>query len=138
MDYREYNGLNWEDLVKAGYRRVSNKHRLIARIDREDWLTLMAQALKKAPADFYVPGAEKPAGNWCDWYRRCMSRDVLKIDASIIKQVPPSDWDNVGYVELIDGDPKIATDGKIRDTGGDVGQSSGAMHNWQEHRKADG
>lgn len=75
-------------LRNAGYVGVSNRHLLIARIDREDWLIVMATALRRAPADFYVPGAKEPAHNWADHYRRCFSGDKMPVTADIYRLMP--------------------------------------------------
>lgn len=89
-----------EELIARGYRKVSNKYGRLSRIDRPDWLHLLAVHLGRAPADFYVPGAEKPAGNWCDYYRRVLSKDKVDIDPQLARKAPSSDWDDIGYVEL--------------------------------------
>lgn len=85
-------------LAAQGYRRISNAHGMVARIDRPDWVDVLAKALHRAPADFYVPGESEPAGNWRDHYRRCYSKDEQKLDRVVAKLVPTSGHDNVGYV----------------------------------------
>lgn len=92
-----------------GYRRVSNRYNLVARIDRPDWLQFMAKSLHRAPADFYVPGEEHPAGNWCDYYRRVHSKDTLTLPRDEYLKVGGSSGDPIGYVERL---PQGAVDGR--------------------------
>jgi hypothetical protein len=86
------------ELAARGYRRVSNRHRLVSRIDRPDWVERLARVLQRAPADFYVPGEAIPAGNWCDHYRRCLSTDVIEVDVDTFRLIPGSGYDQVGYI----------------------------------------
>lgn len=85
-------------LIASGYRRVSNRYRLVARIDRPDWIDILARDLLRSPAEFYVPGAKEPAGMWADHYRRCFSRDTLTLDPDVFYQIPTSCHDPVGFV----------------------------------------
>lgn len=92
-------------LAARGYRRTSNRHRIISRIDRPDWLEKMARDLRRAPADFMVPGGSQPQPNWCDHYRRIYSRDKIEgVAEEVFRLIPGSDWDPIGYVG--DGGPK--------------------------------
>jgi hypothetical protein len=93
-------------LIVHGYRRTSWKHRQVSRIDRPDWVTVLARSLRRAPADFYVPGEDTPAGNWADHYRRVHSRDHLTVSAAVVALVPASTWDNVGYVEVMNDETR--------------------------------
>jgi hypothetical protein len=99
-DLREIvaNTVEADKLAKMGYRRTSHKHGLIARIDREDWLNVMATALHRAPADFYVPGEPNPSGSWCDYYRRCLSLDIRHVQPGVTKLIPGSSFDPCGYI----------------------------------------
>ena len=86
-------------LIAAGYRRTSNKYRMVSRIDRPDWLVVLAKELRRSPAEFYAPGEPDPAETWCDYYRRCLSRDTLeRVDPDVFKLIPGSGWDPVGYI----------------------------------------
>jgi hypothetical protein len=79
-----------ETLSRMGYRRISNKFGMVARIDRPDWLEVMR---KKHP-------------NWenaevsmiADYYRRCVSKDVLTLPLEVSRWVPSSNHDPIGYV----------------------------------------
>jgi len=66
-------------LVASGYRRVSLKHRMIARVDR--------------------PYGDRPCERDPDWCRRCVSEDVLIVPVSIIRRIPTSCNDHIGLVE---------------------------------------
>jgi hypothetical protein len=90
--------LSAAELIARGYRRTSNAWRMVSRIDRPDWVDVLARSLHRAPADFYVPGAARPAGNWCDYYRRCVSKDTLTVSAETIGQIPSSGFDDCGYI----------------------------------------
>jgi hypothetical protein len=92
--------MNAQLLKAMGYRRVSNKHKLVARIDRKDWLQSMAKSLHRAPADFYVPGENHVAPNWCDYYRRVHSKDQLEVSAEIYAALPASNETSDDYVPL--------------------------------------
>ena len=87
-------------LTAMGYRRTSNKCGMLSRIDRPDWIQVLAVHLRRAPADFYVPGEDKPTGSWCDFYRRVLSKDTIEIDPNLARQVPTSGHDPIGYVEI--------------------------------------
>jgi hypothetical protein len=78
----------------------TNKHKLVARIDRKDWLQSMAKSLHRAPADFYVPGENHVAPNWCDYYRRVHSKDQLEVSAEIYAALPASNETSDDYVPL--------------------------------------
>ena len=64
------------ELVNQGYRGVSNAYCHIARPDRDDWVIELARQLRRAPADFYVPGETEVAHGWRDHYNRVYTKDV--------------------------------------------------------------
>lgn len=74
-------------LVAKGYRRISNKYGMVARIDRPDWIEVL-------PANF----KRNANANAADYYRRCVSKDVLELPTSVAMMVPNSDNDAVGFV----------------------------------------
>lgn len=86
------------DLIAKGYRRTSNKYRTVSRIDRPDWLNVLAINLHRAPADFYVPGESSPCGGWCDYYRRVISKDKIEVSPEVYALIPGSGHDPVGYL----------------------------------------
>lgn len=102
-------------LTEVGYRRVSNKYCMLARIDRPDWLDVLAAHCGRARADFYImeqPDSSKlgtapyamsdeVGSSWKDFYRRVLSKDVITVSPEVSKLVPPSGWDSVEYIEVI-------------------------------------
>lgn len=87
-------------LKARGYRRVSNKHGMLARVDRPDWVEVLARHLKRSPAELYVPGEPEPAAHWADYYRRVLSGDRVDVEPpALARLVPSSDHDPVGYVD---------------------------------------
>lgn len=75
-------------LIAAGYRRVSNRSLTIARIDNPDWQEVL---LASNPAILI-------AGNAEDYYRRKLSEDRIKLNASVFKAIPSSTCDSTGYI----------------------------------------
>lgn len=86
-------------IMSMGYRRVSNKYKTVARIDRYDWLDVLAESMNKSPSRFYDKTG-KLDGQWCDWYRRCISKDSHNIPQEIFAQIPSSDGDSIGFIDL--------------------------------------
>lgn len=86
-------------LINWGYRKISGRHSLIARIDRPDWYRYMAQ--KHAPWD--------PNGEGMHWvfsmgsasaenqYRRCYSLDQLTVPYEVAQRIPSSNDGSTGY-----------------------------------------
>lgn len=86
-------------LTAQGYCRVSWKHGGVARIDREDWVQHMAKELRRAPADFYVPGDSQPSGSWASFYRSVYSKDVLwNLPREVIALIPTSGHNSTGFI----------------------------------------
>lgn len=87
------------ELVARGYRKVSNGHCLVARIDTPNWVDVLARNLRRSPAEFYESKNDyQPSGHWCDHYRRCFSHDTLVVSPETLKHIPPSGFDNCGYI----------------------------------------
>lgn len=90
---------NYQEIINAGYRVVSRKHRLVARVDRKDWREYMAQK--------HSPWSLEQGRNWVqclgdsapDFYRRVHSKDQLTVSAEMLKKIPNSSWDIVEYVD---------------------------------------
>lgn len=92
--------LTAEQLVTRGYRRISNAYGRVARIDRPDWLELLAQRMRRAPADFIVrDGSGRVSSIWCSYYRSTMSKDVHTVDAERMAKIPTSGSSYCGYVD---------------------------------------
>ena len=71
------------ELVREGWWGVSNAYCHIKRIDRPDWVIELARQMRRAPADFYVPGETEVAYNWKEHYLRCYSKDELTVHPQI-------------------------------------------------------
>jgi hypothetical protein len=91
-------------LTAQGYRRTSNTHGMVSRIDRPDWVDVLAKAQHCSPADFYGPGEATPAANWCDHYRRGYSKDTLIVGTVLAKLIPTSGGDSTGYIPPFKGE----------------------------------
>ena len=86
-----------KQLIAAGYCKTSNKYRMVSRIDRPDFVQALAEHLRRAPADFYVPGEDTVDGGWCDYYRRVLSKDTLTVEPEIFKHIPSSGHNSTGF-----------------------------------------
>lgn len=71
------------ELHREGWVGVSNAYCHLKRIDREDWVIELARQMRRAPADFYVPGESEVAWNWKEHYLRCYSKDELTVHPQI-------------------------------------------------------
>ena len=76
------------ELYNRGYRRTSNAYCHVSRIDREDWLDVLAEKLRCARADFYNRDGSGIADTWRDHYIRCHSKDTLTVHPSILRRIP--------------------------------------------------
>lgn len=90
------------DLVDKGYRRISKKHCRLSRIDRPDWKEHMARSL--APWS-HSEGIDRvmdmgETGMAEDMYRRCYSKDTIKVSREVSLKVPCSSYERTGYVEF--------------------------------------
>ena len=95
--------------ISRGYRRISNKYRTVARIDREDWREYMAHELGRTIAELCL--VDKEGGGWkvgSDvtpmWrghYRSYYSKDVIEmLHPDVFRLIPHSSFDDCGYVPL--------------------------------------
>lgn len=73
-----------KQLKKSGYRIVSRKYGIAARVDRQDW-------------EQFCKDNGHPVN--ADWYRRCLSKDTITVGSGIARSLPTSCHDNTGYVE---------------------------------------
>lgn len=80
-----------EDLIKAGYRVTSRKHRMVSRIDRADWKEVMAKTHVNGMKWVLALGE----GSAEDYYRRCISNDTLTV--SSIEGIPNSGHQITGF-----------------------------------------
>jgi hypothetical protein len=88
-----------KELTDMGYRRISNRYRIISRIDRPDWIKWLED--KGFMISF-------PLGSTADFYRRVFSKDKIEgVKLSVYKKIPPSGHDYVGYVILEDDNDNL-------------------------------
>jgi hypothetical protein len=73
------------DLHNQGYRRISNKYKLVARIDRDDWLDVLAKEMRCSRADFYNFDGSGISDSWRDHYVRVYSKDQITVSPEIYK-----------------------------------------------------
>lgn len=90
--------------AEQGYVGVSNKYRIIVRIDRPDWLVVLATNMRRSVADFFVLGTNKPGrdtGHWGVYYASSYSKDKIEgIDEKVYRRLKQlSDTYNLGYVQ---------------------------------------
>lgn len=88
-----------EQLIAQGYRRVSRKFGIVARVDREDWREYMAE--QHAPWDIQQgrKWVKLLGKNAADYYRRCLSNDKLEIGEGRALAIPTSGGDAIGFVK---------------------------------------
>jgi hypothetical protein len=82
------------ELAFRGYRRVSNKYGIVARIDRSDWREVLNKQLRRDTLE--VPGV-----CWEDHYRRTYSRDTLPLIKEAYRLIPSSCHDYTGFIDDI-------------------------------------
>lgn len=75
------------ELMQKGYRRISNAYCTVARIDREDWLDVLAKQRHCSRADFYNVDGSGISDRHRDQYVRCFSKDKLTVHPAICRQI---------------------------------------------------
>ena len=71
------------ELMSKGYRRTSSAYCVSSRIDRDDWLDILAHQLRCARADFYKLDGTGVDDRWRDHYVRCFSKDNVILHPSV-------------------------------------------------------
>jgi hypothetical protein len=99
----ETNKMTGEEATRLGYCRISNKYRIVARIDDPQWIEKLAKHLHRSVAELYRddkgnPGALEVSPMWADFYRRTFSKDQLTLKLEEFLKVPGSDWNPTGWV----------------------------------------
>jgi hypothetical protein len=79
-------------LTKQGYRKISSKYKLVARIDKDDWLDILARQLNCCRADFYKLDGSGIANNWKDHYIRVHSKDRITVTPEVYKHMKNYLW----------------------------------------------
>lgn len=75
------------DLAKKGYRGISNAFCRVSRIDREDWLDVLARERHCSRADFYNLDGSGIGDQHRDYYIRAFSKDTLTVHPQIYQQL---------------------------------------------------
>lgn len=75
------------DLVKKGYRGISNAYCTVGRIDREDWLTVLARARHCSIADFYNVDGSGIGDHHREHYIRVFTKDTLTVHPKIYQAI---------------------------------------------------
>lgn len=76
--------------ISRGYRRISRRRGIVARIDREDWHQVLSA---KYPRCRFQHDAMAE-----DFYRRVLSQDKVQTRRYVTEMVPPSGNSLTGYV----------------------------------------
>jgi len=77
-----------KELTDQGYRRTSNAFCTVRRIDREDWVTVLAKERHCSIADFYDVDGSGISDRHRDHYCRCFSKDEHVVHPSIVRLIP--------------------------------------------------
>ena len=77
-----------QGLLSKGYRKTSNAYCMVSRIDRDDWLDVLAGKMNCCRADFYNKDGSGVSDRWRDHYIRSYSNDKLIIHPDIIRFIP--------------------------------------------------
>lgn len=76
-----------QKLIKQGYHRTSNAYCLVSRIDRDDWLEVLAGSMNCSVARFYkLDGTGVPDG-WRNHYIRCFSKDTHTVHPLVLRRI---------------------------------------------------
>jgi hypothetical protein len=88
-----------QDLIAKGYRCISRKHCRLSRIDREDWVQVIATQMTLAVADYYNCNGGIST-QWYDHYRRCHSKDVITVTPECCRHIPSSSGSDCGFIPI--------------------------------------
>jgi hypothetical protein len=75
------------ELMKQGYRKTSNAYCMVSRIDRKDWVEVMAKERHCSVADFYNLDGSGIRDSHRDHYIRCFSNDTLTVHPLIHRKM---------------------------------------------------
>lgn len=78
------------ELMSKGYRKVSTAYCILARIDREDWLQVLAKERHCSIADFYNVDGSGVGNSHRDFYVRAHSKDQIIVAPEVARYV--SGW----------------------------------------------
>lgn len=72
-------------LMAQGYRKTSNAYCLISRVDREDWLDVLAKERRCSRADFYNVDGSGVGDQHRDHYIRVFSKDNHTVAPEVLR-----------------------------------------------------
>ena len=72
-------------LMAQGYRKTSNAYCLISRVDREDWLDVLAKERRCSRADFYNVDGSGVGDQHRDHYIRVFSKDNHTVALEVLR-----------------------------------------------------
>lgn len=72
------------DLMKKGYRKTSNAYCIVSRIDRDDWLDVLAKERRCSRADFYNVDGSGVGDQHRNHYIRVFSKDKLTVAPEVM------------------------------------------------------
>ena len=75
------------ELMKKGYRKVSNAYCMVARIDRPDWLCILAESMNTCVANFYRKNGTGVPDEWRDHYVRVFSKDQHTVHPAVLRKM---------------------------------------------------
>ena len=73
------------ELMSKGYRKTSNAYCRIARVDREDWLEMLAEQRRCSVADFYNVDGSGVSDRHRDYYIRTFSEDEHVVSPKVMR-----------------------------------------------------
>jgi hypothetical protein len=73
------------ELMSKGYRKTSNAYCIVSRVDREDWLEVMARQRNCSVADFYNVDGTGVRDSHRDHYIRVFSEDNLTVSPKVLR-----------------------------------------------------
>lgn len=73
------------ELTKKGYRKTSNAYCIVSRVDREDWLEVLAMSRHCSVADFYNVDGSGVSDRHRDYYIRTFSEDNLTVSPKVMR-----------------------------------------------------
>ena len=87
-----------EALARQGYCRISLRKHIVARIDVDNWIEVLAAHFDKSLHEMFTAIHESP-GFYEDLFRREFSKDHLEVSLTTARTVPSSFQCIVGYEE---------------------------------------
>lgn len=73
------------ELMREGYRKTSNAYCRISRVDRDDWLEVLAKERRISVAQFYMADGSGIDPHWEDYYIRTHSKDKKTVHPKVLQ-----------------------------------------------------